>query len=103
LQYEGILVLTPPADAFYVKGLGARLCGLALADGTVWGSSSKRPYRAPFGALLVVLGLLAKYPPKVLAKISATGTVEAALAPLHIKGGSPCEYPHMKLYYIAMF
>jgi hypothetical protein len=20
--------------------------------------------------------------------------VEAALAPLHIKGGSPCEYPH---------
>jgi hypothetical protein len=40
------------------------------------------------------LAFLAKYPPKVLAKISATGMVEAALAPLHIKGGSPCEYPH---------
>jgi hypothetical protein len=23
--------------------------------------------------------------------------VEAALAPLHIKGGSPCEYPHKTL------
>jgi hypothetical protein len=21
--------------------------------------------------------------------------VEAALAPLHVKGGSPCEYPHI--------
>jgi hypothetical protein len=71
-----------------------RPCSLALADGTVWGSSSERPYRAPFGALLVVLGFLAKYPPRVLAKISATGMVEAALAPLHIKGSSPCEYPH---------
>jgi hypothetical protein len=41
------------------------------------------------------LAFLAKYPPKVLTKISATGMVEAALAPLHIKGGSPCEYPHI--------
>jgi len=40
------------------------------------------------------LAFLAKYLPKVLTKISATGMVEAALAPLHIKGGSPCEYPH---------
>jgi hypothetical protein len=40
------------------------------------------------------LAFLAKYPPKVLTKISATGMVEAGLAPLHIKGGSPCEYPH---------
>jgi hypothetical protein len=23
--------------------------------------------------------------------------VEAALAPLHVKGGSPCEYPHTQL------
>jgi hypothetical protein len=23
--------------------------------------------------------------------------VEAALAPLHIKGGSPCEYPHTRM------
>jgi hypothetical protein len=38
------------------------------------------------------LAFLAKYLPKVLTKISATGMVEAALAPLHIKGGSPCEY-----------
>jgi len=80
----GILVLTPSADAFYVEGRRVRPCGLALADGTVWGSSSKRTYRALFGALLVALGFLAKYPPKVLAKISATGMVEAALAPLHI-------------------
>ena len=56
LQYEGILVLTPSADAFYVEGRRVRPCGLVLADGTVWGSSSKRPYRAPFGALLVALG-----------------------------------------------
>ena len=67
-----------------MEGRRVRPCGLALADGTVWDSSSKRPYRAPFGALLVVLGFLAKYPPKVLAKISATGMVEAALAPLHM-------------------
>jgi hypothetical protein len=60
LQYEDELVLTPPADAFYVEGRGIRPCGLALADGTVWGFSSKRPYRAPLGALLVVLGFLAK-------------------------------------------
>jgi hypothetical protein len=38
------------------------------------------------------LAFLAKYLSKVLTKISATGMVEAALAPLHIKGGSPCEY-----------
>jgi hypothetical protein len=38
------------------------------------------------------LALLARYLPKVLTKISATGMVEAALAPLQIKGGSPCEY-----------
>jgi hypothetical protein len=91
---KGILVLTPSADAFYVGGRRVRPCSLALADGTVWGSSSKRPYRAPFGVLLVALGFLAKYPPKILEKISATGMVEAALAPLHIEGGSPCEYPH---------
>ena len=60
MQYGGILVLTPSADAFYVEGRRIRPCGLVLADGTVWGSSSKRPYRAPFGVLLVVLGLLAK-------------------------------------------
>jgi len=50
----------PPADVFYVEGRRVRPCGLALADGTVWGFSSNHPYRAPFGALLVVLGFLAK-------------------------------------------
>ena len=49
------------------------------------------------------LAFLAKYPPKVLTKISATGMVEAALAPLHIKGGSPCEYPHMQSTNIVHF
>jgi hypothetical protein len=28
--------------------------------------------------------------------------VEAALAPLHVKGGSPCEYPHIMRYSDSM-
>jgi hypothetical protein len=50
--------------------------------------SSKRPYRAPFGALWAVLGSSAKYLSKSPCKDLS------CLAPLHINGGSSCEYPH---------
>jgi hypothetical protein len=65
-----------------------------LADGTVWGSSSKRPYRAPFGALWAVLGSSAKYLSKSPCKDLSNWYGGSCLAPLHINGGSPCEYPH---------
>jgi len=55
--------------------------GLALTDGTAVGLSSERTYRVPFRALLAVLGSLARYLLRILAKILVTGMVEAALAP----------------------
>jgi len=71
MRYESSLVLTPSCRR-------VRPGGLALADGTVWGSSSKCPYRVTFGALWAVLGSLAKYLPRIPAKISVTCMVEIA-------------------------
>ena len=87
MRYESSLVLTPSCRR-------VRPSGLALADGTVWGSSSKRPYRAPFGALWAVLGSSAKYLSKSPCKDLSNWYGGSCLAPLHINGGSSCEYPH---------